>query len=1026
MGNNIPSDEYQRQSALDISKSFIVQAPAGSGKTELLTQRYLALLTRCNNPEHVLVITFTNKAVDEIKKRIIDTLEMQQPNAAHKQRSFQLAQQVLQRSNTLGWDILNNYQRLNILTIDGLNAKIALNYPHSSDFSKKNTLDDITAKQLYQESATLTLLDINTQPSVQTLFTHLESNSNTFITIIAKMLQIRDKWIHLLFDTKRSNLDVIHRCITRIHADYVNQLQSLASKNVGVNFWTLCQTNPRFSHITTMPATISQWQELSELLLTKKGTLRKTIAGFNTKNDADNKAEFMAIMQQFSPEFITLLSAVHNVPDTSINQELLTAISQVLYIAHTHLQHQFEISGSVDFSQIALDAHTTLAGATQEVVSDIALLLDYQIEHILIDEFQDTSWLQLNLLQNITQYWETSSGRTLFIVGDPMQAIYQFRGGEVGVFLQVWKQGIAGVHLENLTLTHNFRATLGVVEANNALFQTIFPSHHDIDNGDISWSKSYSHNTDTTNALHIHPFVGDSNYLQAQEVVNIITQYTRNHPDYEIAILCSSTKHLQHITHYLNSNNIVFEAVQNVSLQHNIWTLELLAIIKILLNPEDRLAWFSVLRSPKIGLTLDEILELSQGDIWQNLQQNQQQRQRIIFQVFDNAFANLGSFSIVHILVEISQNFNFMRSMNTIEHTIFDKFCEIISQCEVNNTLTISTIWQKLQHLYEPSTPSNIKLMTIHQAKGLEFDVVIIPHLEKRTRYKDKDLLYITPFQYNTVLLATPADTQNYNYLHNLEKTKLHNERKRLLYVANTRAKHHIHLLGEAKYNTKANSLEKYKTPDKNSLLYLLWEQIQHHWEALDNTLDKQTHTEHMPQTIWGRYPLHMQPLTPVARYEQHIALIDTELDNAIIGTIVHKLLQLELFTPTSLQIKHQLLSAGVSFSNLEEHIQTVQNMLKTTKNSADFEFVFKHRESTKTEVETLHKGKSFIIDRLFIEDKILWIIDFKTSHNPSKQEMLKFQKQLDNYKMSLQSHHSGEIYTAIFWTASGVLQPLS
>jgi ATP-dependent exoDNAse (exonuclease V) beta subunit len=100
--------------------------------------------------------------------------------------------------------------------------------------------------------------------------------------------------------------------------------------------------------------------------------------------------------------------------------------------------------------------------------------------------------------------------------------------------------------------------------------------------------------------------------------------------------------------------------------------------------------------------------------------------------------------------------------------------------------------------------------------------------------------------------------------------------------------------------------------------------------------------------------------------------------------------------------------------------------MLKTTKNSADFEFVFKHRESTKTEVETLHKGKSFIIDRLFIEDEILWIIDFKTSHNPSKQEMLKFQKQLDNYKMSLQSHHSGEIYTAIFWTASGVLQPLS
>jgi len=127
------ADAEARETALDPARSFIVQAPAGSGKTELLTNRYLALLARVDHPEEVLAITFTRKAAAEMRNRIIralaDAATGVVPDETHKQRMVTLAREALARDAERGWNLLRQPQRLRISTIDALCAGLTRQMP---------------------------------------------------------------------------------------------------------------------------------------------------------------------------------------------------------------------------------------------------------------------------------------------------------------------------------------------------------------------------------------------------------------------------------------------------------------------------------------------------------------------------------------------------------------------------------------------------------------------------------------------------------------------------------------------------------------------------------------------------------------------------------------------------------------------------------------------------------------------------------------------------------------------------------
>ena len=115
---------------------------------------------------------------------------------------------------------------------------------------------------------------------------------------------------------------------------------------------------------------------------------------------------------------------------------MLGAILELLPLAAAHLKVVFAEHGETDFTEVAQAAVRALG--TPEEPTDLLLALDTRIKHILVDEFQDTSYSQFELIERLTSGWQPDDGRTLFLVGDPMQSIYRFREAKVALFLQAW------------------------------------------------------------------------------------------------------------------------------------------------------------------------------------------------------------------------------------------------------------------------------------------------------------------------------------------------------------------------------------------------------------------------------------------------------------------------------------------------------------------------------------------------------------------------------------------------------------
>jgi ATP-dependent exoDNAse (exonuclease V) beta subunit len=170
-----------------------------------------------------------------------------------------------------------------------------------------------------------------------------------------------------------------------------------------------------------------------------------------------------------------------------------------------------------------------------------ALLLDYRIQHLLVDEMQDTSISQYDLLRTLTEGWTGDDGRTVFCVGDPMQSIYRFRDAEVGEFLQAWQHGIGSIRLEQLTLRRNFRSGEHLVHWFNTVFLQVMPLRDDIATGAISYTESVPVAAKSGQGQHVvHTLFDADRDAEAAHTEKVVRRCLDENPEDSVVVLVRS------------------------------------------------------------------------------------------------------------------------------------------------------------------------------------------------------------------------------------------------------------------------------------------------------------------------------------------------------------------------------------------------------------------------------------------------------------------------------------------------------
>ena len=1035
------NDQKQRDQSLNISDSFIVQAPAGSGKTELITQRYLKLLGTADVPENILVMTFTNRAVDELKHRIISSLNrarLHPPEEPHKRKTFDLASKVLEQSNLKEWDLLNHPSRIKIITIDSLSSLIVSRYPSIDQLIPPQTMiNTYEYEQIYQEAAENTLLLIEEdeyQASISSVLLYLDNHVDRFYRLIVQMLSKREQWLPKLYIKGALDISLLEVLAQELIVEYLETLRNAASEILGKSFFNLLEINTRddISKINKLPGTtiedLEDWQTISELLLTKStGNWRKKIdasIGFPAELK-EEKLVFKEILVDLDSEveFKKILNNLANLPSAyfpeSTSKEI-NDIAQVLKLSVAELKMIFKEKGLQDFSEVGMQAINALD--SREEVSDIALLLDYQIKHLLIDEFQDTSYSQLSLIEKLVDGWQKGDGKSIFFVGDPMQSIYKFRESQVGIFLEIMKSGIGSLKINSLTLNSNFRSNKSIVEKNNKIFSQIFPNQDNLLLGAIHYSESNSASqVEQDDAVTFYPFSADQDFEEAEMVVKIIKNSISNNPNHEIAVLVRSRSHLKAITLLLQDSSINFEALKTEPLRSNLFTRDLLSLTRALLSLADRLAWLSLLRAPWCGLKLEDLLafgestdktifsQLIDDGIVQDLSEDGAVRSRHLFLATEEAIYSEGKFSFVErFSYSLSQLCNEIE-LNEQEKSIRSQFLSLLNHCELNQSLDIKTIELMVKDLYAPSQHASVKLMTIHQAKGLEFDTVIIPGLGKKGKSDTLPLMQIQEFSNKNILLAPikssyeDSESKTYLYLQYLQKQQTHFELMRVLYVAMSRAKHKIHLLGGISKTGKAVS---------GSLLSFLSDYFQKSIDDIpiqDSTVPVETSLP-IFQRNKTLSALTNRGINDAMQSKNMPSNIDLIYQSAL-GSIVHYFLEHNLFEPSIESIEARFREFGLPPKLIQSYSKTASLLLLNTRRDKDFEWLFKYRNSTEVEAEYSNSTRTVIIDRLFVEDATLWIIDFKTASLNEGESMSSFierqklshQKQIKTYQEVLE-----------------------
>ena len=818
-----PVDAAARRQALNPARSLIVQAPAGSGKTTLLVSRFIRLLALVDYPEQVLAITFTRKAAAEMRLRVTAMLADDQSPEGATARA---------RDVERSWHLAENPSRLNIRTIDSFAMSLTRQMPVSSGFDRTARLLEnadefyaLAGRRLFRR-----LQDNDPLADEIARFVALfDNDAHKARRLVAKMLARRDHWLDQVTEVvaaQRQAPESVANLLNTATDSLVAAVTDPLARQLPKSLLAELDWAVRFARGLGRGTPAPFWRAAGHLVTTARGEPRKQLTardGFPPKQRAE-KQRALDLIERFARSGLaTPFAPLRLLPLEGLSADQaadLVSVCVSLSLAVLDLSASMRAQGVADFTELILAARRALRSGQSP--TELALAIDNRIRHILVDEFQDTSVVQFQLLELLVQGWSGDGGVSLFAVGDPMQSIYRFRDADVGLFYRAERRGLDQLRLQPLRLASNFRSAPQLVDWFNDTFGKVMGAQTDPLLGRVPYNPCQAR-AQTSGAASVRLFATEADERRA--LIEHITALLAREPDARIALLVRSRTHLAGILDALRQAAIRWQATDIDALATTPAVTDLLSLAAALTDPEDRLAWHSLFRAPWLGLGLVDLEVLAETKRWhlqslraaaERLSDDGRERLNPLISALKTWLPMLHEMPPRTVLESIWNQCGGPFAYGgdaAIEHA--EHFLELVDRLGIDGLDIDRLRWAAGNLFAVESAEANLQILTIHKAKGLEFDHVLLPFLDRQTRPTDAPLLRWR-LQDDHLLMACRDTGPLYEWLAEEDRQRERHELQRLLYVACTRARRTLLL----------SATHPGDAPAHGSLLNLLWPRV--------------------------------------------------------------------------------------------------------------------------------------------------------------------------------------------------------
>ncbi|MFV8335677.1 UvrD-helicase domain-containing protein [Flavobacterium sp. RSP29] len=1024
----------------------IYDASAGSGKTYALVKEYLKIILVAKKNDayrNILAITFTNKAVHEMKSRIVGSLSefaKAEPSSKAQDLMQDLAIdtelsiiEIKTKSQQIIKHIIHNYAAFDISTIDKFTHKVIRAFAHDLNLpmtfevtlDTENLLieavDAIIAQAGEDETLTKLLIDFTMEKTdddkswdisreiLETGRLVLNENNRNEIT------HFQDKSIAEFVEIK-AKLTEVCKALEKESIVFAEDALSLIDKN-GID-----------------TKSFSAGHFPKHLLSIQEGKFNPKNKTYHEFDDIkiNKTAKDRAIIENIIPDLLQFLDKVYKTFEKiNFYKAFLKNITplSLLNTVSNELAKIQEEQNVLSISEFNAIIHREIQNQPAPFIYE---RLGERYRHFFIDEFQDTSEMQwqnlIPLIDNALSGQDDFGVKgTLMIVGDPKQSIYRWRGGKAEQFIELSKDqnpfNNPDKKLEHLD--KNYRSYSQIIEFNNDFFKLLSNEFEHLDYKDLYGNHSHQKTNDKTGGYVNISFIPkvesledsdnsgeealDKTDLYVLATLNTIQKSLQKGFEYkDIVILTRKRSQGIAIANYLTKQGIPLLSSETLMIQNATEVRLIIHLLKYLKNSAD--------------------LE-SKANFLQYLAQNSQDKLPIhdfiaqgmaLFQEtdFENwlmgfdvslTFQNIRKKSLYEAVEVIISKF-----LNPkISNAYVQYFLDIVLERDIRNQAGISdflSFWDKNAEKFSIPSPEGtnaVRIMTIHKSKGLEFPVVIFPFAEEDYTRKPKDKLWLNAAEQDFGLPKVLIDNSSAVEGFGQEAAEVYNQKKQeelldninVLYVALTRAEEQLYVISNMNLSSKGeipknnmcsffiNYLANKEGFDENKLEY-----------EFGNITKLSSAKQHVDTS--KTIPLVSEILNPKnIKIAQREALMwGTHQQEAIeYGNVIHEILSfVKTKKDIDLAITKAIENGLITFGQKETVFNTIQEIV----NHSELKICFAEGNEVLNEQTIIQKqGKTIKPDRMVLtKNKEVLLLDYKTgTHNA------KYQQQLENYQTAIE-----------------------